>query len=46
MNLRYFALPLLFFLVTIVAQADETADLRKSLPTLKGQKLIDAYGKL
>ena len=46
MNLRYFALPLLFFLVAPAAQADETADLRKSLPTLKGQKLIDAYGKL
>ena len=46
MNLRYFALPLLFLLVAPVAQADETADLRKSLPTLKGQKLIDTYGKL
>ncbi len=46
MNLRYFALPLLFLLVAPAAQADETADLRKSLPTLKGQKLIDTYGKL
>ena len=46
MNLRYFALPLLFLLVAPAAQADETADLRKSLPTLKGQKLIDTYGML
>ena len=46
MNLRYFALPLLFFLVTIVAQADETADLRKSLPTLSGEERIKAYGEI
>ena len=46
MNLRYLALPLLFFLVAPATQADETADLRKSLPTLKGEKLIGAYGKL
>jgi serine phosphatase RsbU (regulator of sigma subunit) len=46
MSFRYLALPLLFFLVAPTAQADETADLRKSLPTMKGEKLIDAYGKL
>ena len=46
MSFRYLALPLLFFLVAPATQADETADLRKSLPTLKGQKLIDTYGKL
>lgn len=46
MSFRYLALPLLFFLVAPATQADETADLRKSLPTMKGEKLIDAYGKL
>ncbi len=46
MNLRYFALPLLFFLVAPAAQADETADLRKSLPTLSGEERIKAYGEI
>ena len=46
MNLRYLALPLLLILSTAAAQTDETAKLRKALPTLKGQQLIDAYGKL
>ena len=46
MNIRYFALPLLFFLVAPAAQADETADLRKSLPTLSGEERIKAYGEI
>ena len=46
MNLRHSILPLLFCLTVATVHADKTADIRKSLPTLKGKKLIEAYGNL
>ena len=46
MNLCHSILPLLFCLTVATVHADKTADIRKSLPTLKGKKLIEAYGNL
>ena len=46
MNLRRYIIPLIICLAVNIAQADETAELRKALPTLKGDERINAYGKL
>ena len=46
MDLRHSLLPLVFCLTVITAQADNADDIRKSLPTLKGDALINAYGQL
>ena len=46
MNLRLTILPLLFWLTVSIVNANETDEIRKALPTLKGDKLIDSYGRL
>ena len=46
MNLNRLVITLLLSLSAVAIHADQTADLRKMLPSLKGDKLIDAYGDL
>ena len=46
MTLRHLLTPLLFCLAFSTAQAGEAENLRKTMPTLKGEELIKAYYKL
>jgi len=46
MNLNRLVITLLLSLSAVAIHADQTAELRKMLPSLKGDKLIDAYGDL
>ena len=46
MNLNRLVITLLLSLSAVAIYADQTAELRKMLPSLKGDKLIDAYGDL
>ncbi len=46
MTLRHLFIPLLFCLAVSTAQADKADEIRKSMPTLKGEALIQAYYKL
>ena len=46
MNLNRLVITLLLSLSAVAIHADQTADLRKMLPSLKGDKLVEAYGEL